>query len=94
MICVFLGYIRSNFVNKLDVTNVNNHVNLKDSTVNLVLSLFKQCSRVQIFFCFFVERNSMHSSYMLWNKFQDYHIRFILTDHFLVRRFDGVTSHL
>ena len=25
---------------------------------------------------------------MLWNKFQDYQVRFILTDHFLVRRFD------
>ena len=35
-------------------------------------------------YCFFVERNPMDSSYMLWNKFQDYQLRFILTNRFLV----------
>ena len=72
-------------------------VNLEDLTVNPVLSLFKHCFSVQIFysiFCFFVERNSMDSSYMLWNKFQDYRVSFILTDHFLARRFGGLTRHL
>ena len=29
-------------------------------------------------------KNLMDSSYILWNKFQDYQIRFILTNHFLV----------
>ena len=57
--------------------------NLKGLTVNLVPGLFKQCSLVQIFF-FFVERILMDSSYILWNKFQDYQLRFILTKHFLV----------
>ena len=57
--------------------------NLKDLTVNLVLVLFKQCSHVQIFY-FFVERILMDSSYILWNKIQDYQFRFILTNHFLV----------
>ena len=36
------------------------------------------------FFCFFAERNLMDSSYILWNKFQDYKLRFILTNHILV----------
>ena len=58
--------------------------NLKGLTVNLVLGLFKQCSHVRIFFCFLVERNLMDSYYILWNKFQDYQLRFILTNHFLV----------
>ena len=57
--------------------------NLKGLTVNLVQGLFKQWSQVQIF-CMFVERNVMDSSYILWNKFQDYQLRFILTNHFLV----------
>ena len=57
--------------------------NLKGLTVNLVQGLFKQCSRVQIFLLF-VERNLMDSSYILWNKFQDYQPRFILTNHFLI----------
>ena len=57
--------------------------NVKGLTVNLVQGLFNQCSHVQIF-CFFVERNLMDSSYILWNKFQDYQSRFILTNHFLV----------
>ena len=52
--------------------------------VNLVQGLLKQCSHVQIFFCFFAERNLMDSSYISWNKFQDCHLRFILTNHFLV----------
>ena len=56
---------------------------LKGLTVNLVQDLLKQCSHVQIFY-FFVERNLMDSSYILWNKFQDYQLRFILTNHFLV----------
>ena len=57
--------------------------NLKGLTVNLVQGLFKQCSHVQIF-CFFVEQNLMDSSYILWNKFHDYQLRFILTNQFLV----------
>ena len=36
------------------------------------------------FFCNFVERNLMDSSCMLWNKFQDHQLGFILTNHFLV----------
>ena len=36
----------------------------------------------------------MNSSYMLWNKFLDYQIRFILTDQFLVKRFESLTRHL
>ena len=55
--------------------------NLKGLALNLVLDLFKQCSCVQIF-CFFVERFLMDSSYILWNKFQDYQLRFILTNQF------------
>ena len=31
---------------------------------------------------------------MVWNKLQDYQVLFILTDHFWVRRFDGLTRHL
>ena len=73
---------------------LKNPQNLKGLTVNLVLGLFKQCSRVQIFLGVFVERNSMDSSYMLWNKFQDYQVRFILTDHCLVKRFDSLTRVL
>ena len=57
--------------------------NLKGLTVNLVQGLFKQCFQVQIFVAF-VERNLMDSSYILWNKFQDYQPRFILTNHVLV----------
>ena len=36
----------------------------------------------------------MDSSHMLWNKLQDYQVRLIVTDHFLVKRFDGLTCHL
>ena len=36
--------------------------NLKGLTVNLTLGVFKQCSRVQISFLFFVERMLMDSS--------------------------------
>ena len=57
--------------------------NLKGLTVNLVLGLFKRCSYVQIFF-FFVEQILMDSSYILWKKFQDYQLRSILTNHFLI----------
>ena len=57
--------------------------NFKGLTVNLVLGLFKQRSPVQIF-CFFVEQILMDSFYILWNKFQDYQLIFILTNHFLV----------
>ena len=58
--------------------------NLKGLTMNLVLVFLKQCSRVQIFFCFFVERIRIDGSYILWNKFEDYQVKFILTNHFLV----------
>ena len=57
--------------------------NMKGLTVILVLGLLKQCSRVQIF-SFFVERILMDRSYILWNKCQDYQLRFILTNHSLV----------
>ena len=57
--------------------------NLKGLTMTLVQEHLKQCSHFQIF-CFFVERNFMDNSYMLWNKFQDYQLKFILTNHFLV----------
>ena len=36
------------------------------------------------FLGFFVERNLIDSSYILWNKFQYYQLRFILINHFLV----------
>ena len=49
-----------------------NPANLKGLTVNLVQNLFKQCSHIQIFLYFFVERNLMDSFYIFWNKFQDY----------------------
>ena len=58
--------------------------NLKGLTVKLILVLFEQCSHIQIFFCFFVERILMDRSYILWKKIQDYQLRFILTNHFLV----------
>ena len=58
--------------------------NLKGLTVNLVLGLFKQCSQVQFFFALFVKRNLMDSSYILWNNIQDYQLKFLLTNHFLV----------
>ena len=35
-------------------------------------------------FAFFVERNLMDNCHVLWNKFQDYQLRLILTNHFLV----------
>ena len=57
--------------------------NLKGLTVNLVLGLFKQCRRgVQIFWVSFVKRILMDNSDVLWNKFQDYQLRFNLTNHF------------
>ena len=49
--------------------------NFKGLTVNHVLGLFKESSRVQIFFCYFVEPILMDSPYNLWNKFQDYQLR-------------------
>ena len=66
---------------KLDVTNVSKTPNFEGFDSKSHSKPFKQCSRVQIF-CFFAERSLMHSSYMLWNKFQDYRIRFVLTNHF------------
>ena len=63
---------------------------LKSLTVNLTLGLFKQCSRVQIF-CFFVERILMDSSYILWNKFQDYQVRFYFNKPFFG---NNLTRHL
>ena len=32
----------------------------------------------------------MDNSFMLWNKFQDYQVRFILTDHGLLRAWNSV----
>ena len=45
-------------------------------------------------FCFFVERNLTDSSYILWNKFQDYQLRFILTNHFLVAAWPIISREL
>ena len=60
--------------------------NLKGLTMNLVLGLFKTMFTLSdvFFFCFLVELILMDSSYILCNKFQDYQLRFILTNHFLV----------
>ena len=44
--------------------------NLKGLTVNLVLGLFKQCSRVQIFFAFL--RNELIALTFYGINFQDY----------------------
>ena len=55
--------------------------NLKGLTVNLGLLNNVVAFR---FFCFFVEGILMDSSYILWNKFQDYQRIFILTNHCLV----------
>ena len=52
--------------------------NLMGLTVNLVLGHFKQCFCVQNC-AYFVELILVDSSYILWNKFQDYQLRFILT---------------
>ena len=54
--------------------------NLKGLTLNIVQGLYKQCSHIQTL-CFFVERILMDDYYILWNKFQDYQLRFILTNH-------------
>ena len=43
--------------------------NLKGLTANLVQGLLNNVPTFR-FFCFFVERNLMHSSYILLNKFQ------------------------
>ena len=54
IICVFLGYKASNFVKKnwMFFPMFKKPQNLKGLTVSLVLGLFKQCSRVQIFLLF------------------------------------------
>ena len=65
--------------------------NLNSLRMNLVLGLFKQCSRVQTSFAFFVEQIIMGSSYILWNKFQDYQLRFIFNKRFFAYR---LTWHL
>ena len=62
----------------------NKKQNLKGLTVNLVQGLFKQYFHVQIFLLFFVEEHLMDICYILWNKFQGYQLRFILTNNFLV----------
>ena len=50
--------------------------NFKGLTVNLVIGLFKQCSRVQMFLLFSKTNLYGRCSYILWNKFQDYQLRF------------------
>ena len=76
-ICAFLGYKVSNFVLKNWMLPMfKKPQNLKGLTMNPVQGLFKQCSHIQIF-SLFVERNLMDSSYIVWNKFQDYQLRFI-----------------
>ena len=82
--CVFVGYKASNFDKKWTSPMFKKPQNLRGLNVNLVLGLFKQCSRVQIFFAFLAERILLDSPYILRNKFQDYQLRFILTNHFLV----------
>ena len=57
--------------------------NLKGLTVNLVQAFLNKVSAFTLF-CFSVERILMDSSYILCNKFQDYRLRFILTNHYLV----------
>ena len=84
IICVFPGYNASNLVKNWMLPMFKKPQNLKGLIVNLVLGLFKQCSHVQIFFCFFIERILMDSSYILWSKFQDCQLGFILTNGFLV----------
>ena len=84
IICVFLRYKVLYFVKKLGCYRcLKDPQNLKGLTVNFVQGLFNQCFHLQIF-CFFVERNLIDSSYILWNKFQDYQPILILANHFLV----------
>ena len=54
---------------------------LKGLTINLVQGILNivPCSD---FFLLFVERNLMDRSYILWNKFQYYQLKLILTNHF------------
>ena len=52
---------------------------LKGLTINLVQGFL---NTVPTFRFFFVERNLMDSSYIIWNKFQYYQLRVILTNHF------------
>ena len=53
IICVFLGYKASNSLKNWMLPMFKKPQNLKGLTVNLVLGLFKERSRVQIFFAFF-----------------------------------------
>ena len=79
------------FRKKSDDTDVTNHRKFEGFDLKSGPKPFLKCSRDQTF-CFFVEQNSMDSSYWLWNKSQNYQVRYILTDHFLVRkRFDSLT---
>ena len=60
-----------------------NTQNLKGLTVNLVLGIFNNVPGFR-FFGFFVERKLMDSCYILWNKFQDCQLRFILKKQFFL----------
>ena len=75
--CVFLGQKASNFVKKWMLPMFEKPLKFKGLTVNLILGHFQQCSHFQIFY-FFLELILMDSSYILWNKFQDYQLRLIL----------------
>ena len=44
------------------------------------------------FFFLFVERKGRNSSCILWNKSQDYEVKFTLTDHFLLKGFAQLDS--
>ena len=61
-----MRYIASHFVKKLDVTDVKKAQ--KFEGFDLALGLLNNVSAFR-HFCFLVERNSMDSSYKLWNKF-------------------------
>ena len=94
IICALLRVHSLEFhLKKLDLTDAQKTCKFKGVGRKSRPGSFTQCSRVQIFF-FFVERKSWDNSYMLWNKFQDYQVRFTLTYHCLVKRFDDLTRHL
>ena len=76
------GYKASNFVKKLDVTDVYKTSKFegfdRESCPGPFKTMFPRSD-------FFIERILMDSSYILWNKFQDYQLKFILKKkHFLV----------
>ena len=73
----------SNFVRKLNVTDVYKIPKFAGFDRESRPRPFKQYSHVQIYLLF-CRTKLMDSSYILWNKFQDYRLRFILSTQFLV----------